>query len=237
MFKQVLFLLLALCIFSGCKEEIARDLEDHQLRKIVSALADAGVEPERTRQANNRWTLSVDRDEVLRAMQLIDQLRLVEHETVVPAESSLFMTEEEQRLKYEQQVAHKIETTLKCLDGVLDAKVLMNLPVADSLHIKKSDVRGSGSVLIIGTVDLLVSPEEVQQLVAGASGLAPTDIHVLVKSGRLPDVPLTEAAKISPASHTGWIAGSLVLIIGSLIFLSRVIVKKKGVRCEHNLAI
>ena len=89
---------------------------------------------------------------------------------------------EQQRFQFERSLSSSIETTLSALDGVLDVRVHLNLPVSDPLFGKpvNSQDKGSASVLLITGSVFPNSNEQIASLVAGASGISSKNVSVLI---------------------------------------------------------
>lgn len=225
-YLRKIFLVFCLSIWTGCREELARNLNDRELRKIVGALAEAGIDSGHNKQSDNLWTLEVDRNNMVQAMQIIDQYRLLDEKPIEEKESSLFVSEQEQRLRYQQSIAQQIENTIKTLDGVMDSKVMVTLPQTESMLGHSTTERGSSSVLIIGSVDLMTSTEEIQELVSGAVGIPVENIHVLMKSGRPPSIQTHESVdKSFPRGFTAT-CGAVLCAAGALLLIRKTAVKK-----------
>lgn len=82
-----------------------------------------------------------------------------------------------------------IESTLRSLDGVREARVHLNLPETDPLLGQSRSTEGSsGSVLLVVGEDFRGSREEISHLVAGATGIAATAVSVLISAEPLSHV-------------------------------------------------
>ena len=115
-------------------------------------------------------------------------------------------------------MSRTVESTLKSVDGVLDAKVLLSLPQGQTSAAKEVMSAGSGSVLIIGTTDLLLTVEEIKDLVSGAVGIIPGAVHVLIKSGKAPEAPL-KIDHTQDLSLQGILFGFVLVALGGFVLV------------------
>lgn len=165
----------------GCREEVVRGLDDSEARKVVAVLDSEGIESVRQKLSDTRWSIWVDRAEVLRAIRTIEDFRLARNLEPPEPPSSLFLSDSEQQARLERMSAGRMELMLRTVDGVLDAKVLLHTPRPSPTALREAAPRGSASVLIIASPKFALSRDEVANLVAGGAGLTSDNIQVLVK--------------------------------------------------------
>lgn len=244
-----LAVLMVLCILLvGCRESIVHNLTESEANRLLTKLHTIGVQSSKVRQADGKWSLEVEEGDAVRAISFLNDTHLLrEDSSELSGGSSVLSSREEQRFQLERAKAMEIEYTLSAIDGVLEARVHLNLPARDPLFgqpIGKSDGTGA-SVLLIAREDLELSEEGVRALVAGAAGLKKESISVLITKGGFRDNPtaprsgaedqlLREAYSVSSSPGSAWsfsnlgvqIALSLILVgIGMLYVLWR---KKNG---------
>lgn len=178
----LLFVLLAI---SACKEQIIHNLSEREANRLLTHLHEADIAPEKVKQPDGQWAIAVSKGKALSAIKFLNDSRLF-RETYPSAakSSSVLSSRENQRFGYERALSSEIEATLSSMQGVLEARVHLNLPVVDPLFGKivseKSNI--SGSVLIITGSNLNLNEEAIAKLVSGAAGIPAKNITVVISS-------------------------------------------------------
>jgi len=193
----------------GCRESILHDLSEPEANKVTSRLHAQQVQAVKVAQSDGRWAIEVPTRELVKALEFLDSHRVLAGRASVANASGkggFVPSREEQWFRYERSVATSIEESLGAIQGVLEAKVHVNLPEVDPLFGTRRDDRGSGSVLLL--VDDRFGPksDEIAALVGGASGIPPNTITVLVSTARLEASPVDEpltGASIGAPEHDG----------------------------------
>lgn len=166
---------------TACKEQIVHDLSEHEANRLITVLHEAGMEAHKEPQPDGQWSLAVATDHAIRAIQFIDQRRLIREERSQKKKSSVISSREDQRFQYERSLSSEIEQTILSIDGVFEARVHLNLPPVDPLFGKRiSKIPGSASVLIVATRDFSIENSELAALVSGASGIELDKVSVIV---------------------------------------------------------
>ena len=174
-----------LLLMSACRDEIVHDLNERESNILRTELHSAGLESSREQQPDGRWAVSVERSQAMAALQFLNSHRVLREESKsLNDKGSIISSRDDQRFRYERALSTEIESTLRSIEGVLDARVHLNLPVTDPLFGQQLDKAstGSGSVLIIASPQLRVSNDAVSSLVAGASGIVQAKISVLINA-------------------------------------------------------
>jgi len=171
-----------LLLVVGCKEQIVHDLTEQEVNRYLTRLNELRIEGDRVRQSDGRWALAVDGDDRMRAIKALDESRLLRSGNSAPLEkSSVINSREDQRFRVERALAREIENTLTSIDGVLEARVHLNMAPTDPLF--GTPVKGgtsSGSVLVVVRDGFSLPGPEIAALVAGASGIDRSTISVLI---------------------------------------------------------
>lgn len=176
-------LILLLLILSACRETIIHDVSENDANRMLAGLHAAGFSVTKERQADGKWSLLVKNSESLQAIRFLDERRLL---TTTPREpraaSSLLQDRDESRFRFERSLSGELEYTLSAIDGVLDVRVHLNLPERDPLLGRRLNAESdsSGSVLLIVQDTVKIDSDAIRHLVAGAGGIAPDKITVLV---------------------------------------------------------
>ena len=181
--KTLLCYLLFTLLATGCREQVIHNLSEQQANRLITRLDENVIESKKTRQPDGRWSVEVERSQLAKALREMQKLRLLRDEPIASAEgSSVIASRDQQRFAFERALSAEIEQTLLSVEGVLEARVHLNLPQVDPLFGKSvPGVQGSGSVFIIAEQKLGFSREDFANLVAGAAGMAAQGISVLIE--------------------------------------------------------
>jgi type III secretion protein J len=215
---------LALLGLSACAVPVAGALDDSEANRIVVALdrgsVDATKEPDPT--AEGKWRVLVARDDVPHALSTMrdEELPRSTPPGVLEAvgKGALVPSEATEHAQLVAGIAGDLERSLEGIDGVLSARVHLNVPAPSPLR-DTAPPRGSASVLVAhrGSTPP-ISADSVQRLVAGGvAGLLPTDVAVVMVSRAAP-----ARAPENGLGHLGPIAvarTSLRLLQGALVAL------------------
>jgi len=191
----------------ACAVPVASTLDDSEANRVVVALGRASIDATKDVDptAEGRWRVSVPRDDVPRALSVMrdDALpRTLPAGVLDSIGKSLVPSEAAEHAELLAGIAGDLERTLEGVDGVLSARVHLNVP--RSTPSRDSPVlRGSASVLLEhrGSTPPL-SADSVQRLVAGGvATLLPTDVAVVLVSRPTPAQPPGDAL-----GHVGPIA-------------------------------
>lgn len=195
--RPLKIILLALILFMcvGCKEQIIHGLSEPEANKLLTRLHEVNINSEKVRQADGKWTISVASADALPAIRYLDQSRLFRDKSSQPKErSGLVSSREDQRFTFERALSREIEQTLYSMEGVLDARVHLNLPVRDPLFGRriKDGAPGSGSVLLVAGESFSFSKEDVGEMVGSAAGVNSSRISVLINISENSDFKMLE---------------------------------------------
>ncbi|MCB0333158.1 MAG: hypothetical protein KDD55_06635 [Bdellovibrionales bacterium] len=182
MMRSYHLLFILVLTFSGCKESILHDLSESDANRILTRLHTSGIVTEKEKQADGRWSITVPKNNAAQALQLLAEARVFRRAQRSDTHtSSLLSSREEQRFYFERALSREIESTLISLDGVLEARVHMNLPPTDPLFGKRfENQQGTGSAMLVVSRNFIPQKEEIALLISGASGIAPSNISVLL---------------------------------------------------------
>ena len=170
-------------LLTACKDEIVHNLSEYEANKLITALHETQIDASKVKQADGKWALSVSSGSAVEALTHLDNLHFFKKSPSIGKDkASLMSSREQQRFQFERSLSLSIETTLSALEGVLDARVHLNLPVSDPLFGKpiNAEDKGSASVLLITASSFTNSNEQIASLVAGASGISNKNVAVLV---------------------------------------------------------
>jgi type III secretion protein J len=234
--------ILCVLIITGCKEQIIHNLEEVDANRMVTALHNAGVEVEKKIQPDGRWSIAVEEEVSMQALRLLEDKRILR----APSKSSVLKgsviaSREAQKFEYERGLSQEIENTLLSLDGVLEARVHLNLPTPDPLLGKiAGNANGTGSVLVVTNSELDLGTENIAQLVSGASGISADKISVLASKAKI--TPEYDIAAIveSPVSRNIWSANFYPLAalgLGIFILASFALSRRKFAKLQREFEV
>ena len=209
----------ALAIFTlsllGCASPIAAGLEEGDANRVVVALDHAGIDAwkEADPTVEGRFRVSVSHDDASRALvTMADEelprtkskgiLEAADHGQLVPSQAA-------EHAQLVAGLSGELERTLSEVEGVLTARVHLNLPPRDSLR-DGPPPKATASVLVEhrGTTPPLTL-DAIQRLVAGgAPGLDPKDVAVVFipraarSAGARPDVAHVGPIAVARGSMT-----------------------------------
>lgn len=229
-------------MLTGCTVPVAGALEEGEANSVAVALERAGVDAakEADPQSEGKYRITVARDDAPEAIAILrdEELPRAHPKGVLDAvgQGALVPSQSSEHAQYVAGVAGDLERTLLGVEGVLRARVHLNLPTPDPLRPQGTPLKATASVLVEhrgSTPPLTV--EAVQKLVAGGvNGLAPADVAVVhvsrpqrseKASDRLAHVGPFAVAKGSKGGLQGLFA-ILVLTVGLLALVALVFYTK-----------
>lgn len=211
---------------TACKEPIVHNLTENEGNKLLTRLHERGIVAEKQLQSDGTWALAVNRKDAIPALSLLSHARVFRRLDSSRSElvTGMLPTRETQRFQYERALASDIESTLMALTGVLESRVHLNLPPTDPIFGRSTEKEydSSGSVLLITDKTFEEAHREIQILVAGAAGISPDSISVLISGPQSPagievvekassdeqsvSTPLSDVSQSSSSSGTPEIA-------------------------------
>lgn len=221
-----------LALVAGCSVPIAGGLDESDANRVVVALENGGIaankeaDPER----ENRWRVSVGRDEASAAVTILQQESLPPPPSPGVLESlgdsSLVPSRTAEHAKWVIGTAGELERSLRGIDGVLSARVHLAVPekgpLGDSERPEPTAsvlVRHRGATPPMGAAD-------VQRLVAGAvPGLDTKQVSVVLAPTPAPSrPPERELSRFGPVTVTRASMLPLRLLVGGAALLNVVLI-------------
>jgi len=230
-----------LLLLAGCAVPVAAALDEDDANRIVVALDRAGVDgsKEVDAQSEGKFRVLVPRDDVAKALSAMRDEELPRPRSVGVLDAmdkgALVPSAQAEHAQYVAGLAGELGRTLEGVDGVLVARVHLNLPPADPFR-DGPPAKASASVLIEhrGSTPPLAT-DAVQRLVSGAvPNLATGDVTVVAVSrpapaahgeAQLAHVGPIAVARGSATALKGLLAGlvglAALLAVGTLVLFSR----------------
>lgn len=244
MLKRILLITL-FCLLAACDETILHELTEQQANKAFIVLSRVGIESSKKTDGVN-WTLQVAKQDASMALAELEAARVFVPEKDADEGGGFgFIQSAEQRAHaIEESQSRKVADTLKRIPGVLDARVHLYRSKRDVLEAPSAATQGSASVLLIVDTGLVPEDTAVKSLVAGALGLLPDAVSVIVSESKIattppvvetPEVPTPTAEVVvaqqsSEQENTNWnprtvylgtMALTLLVVLGILFYFRR----------------
>ena len=219
--------LVGLAALAGCAVPVAAGLEEGDANRVVVALDQAGIDAakEADPAVEGRFRVIVPRDDSSRALATMADEQLPRTKTRGLLEAAdrgqLVPSQAAEHAQLVAGLSGELERTLGNLEGVLSARVHMNLPPRDALR-DGPPAKATASVLVEhrGTTPPLTS-ESVQRLVAGgAPSLATSDVVVVfVPHPARPAGVRADVAHVGPIAVARSSMNTLKIALASLVLL------------------
>jgi type III secretory pathway lipoprotein EscJ len=176
--KYLLLALLALLLTSCRQVELLHDLPEHDANRLLSALIKASISAEKERQDNELWSITVEKSTLSQALDLITAPTFIkslkDRERTLP--QGILPSRAQESMTLLTHRAQEIERLLETIPLVAEARVTLSPKGTASLD----SASLTSSVVLLVEKDFNQSKDEIAQIVAGASGCAPTDVSLLL---------------------------------------------------------
>lgn len=220
-------LLLTLALTSACTVPVAAGLDEDDANRIVVALDRSAIDgaKEVDPATEGKFRVLVARDDVPRALTAMrdEALPRPKPQGVLDAmdKGALVPSAQAEHAQMVAGLAGDLERTLESVDGVLAARVHLNLPAPDPLR-DKAPAKATASVLVEyrGSTPPLTT-DAVQKLVAGGvGGLEAGDVSVVAISRAAPAAQHdTELSHVGPVAVARSSARTLQIAFAALLAL------------------
>jgi type III secretion protein J len=181
---RTLFLVCTLWI-AGCSVPVAAGLDESDANHVVVALDRAGIDSSKEvdPSVEGRFRVTVVHDDASRALAAMadEQVPRPKSRTLLEAtdRGALVPSQAAEHAQLMAGLAGDVEQTLSHVEGVIVARVHLNLPLRDGLR-DGPTTKATASVLLEHRGTPPLPTDAVQRLVAGAApGLAPVDVTVV----------------------------------------------------------
>lgn len=203
-------LLVCLPLLTGCESNrvIVNNLDERDANEIIVFLASHNITATKTPVVSagaggaakvQLYDISVSSDTALEAMSFLNQAGLPRRRSQTLLNlftgAGLVPSEIEQRIRYENGLGEQIASTIRKMEGVLDADVQLSFPQEDPLNPgqKKGVISASVFVKHNGVLDDPNShlQSKIKRFVsASVTGLSPDNVTVVGEKARYGEVPL-----------------------------------------------
>lgn len=222
-----LALVLLLAGLSACAVPVAAGLEEGDANRVVVALDHAGIDAAKEADpgVEGRFRVTVAHDDASRALVTMadEQLPRAKSRGLLEAadRGQLVPSQAAEHAQLVAGLSGELERTFSNVEGVLAARVHMNLPARDGLR-DGPIPKATASVLVEhrGTTPPLTT-ESVQRLVAGGvPGLAPADVAVVfIPHGARPAGARPDVAHVGPIAVARGSMTTLKVALAGLVLV------------------
>ncbi len=214
--RQLFSLLLVLFLVTGCDKptEIVSNLEEREANEIIVFLASKGIEASKSPssssgpgagQGSTKWSISVEKQISTDAMAILNQNGLPRIKGVnlleLFAKQGLMSSEKEETIRYQAGLAEQIASTIRKIDGVIDADVQISFPVTESTGLgaaMETTPTKITAAVYVKHQGILDDPNshlvlKIKRLLAGSiNGLDLNDVTVISDKARFTDITLNQ---------------------------------------------
>lgn len=214
-----LSLLFAFCLLTSCENQmmIVSNLEEREANEIVVFLASKGIDAKKMQsissspgaaQGGSKWSISVNKKDSTDAMAILNQNGLPRIKGVnlldLFAKQGLMSSEKEETIRYQAGLAEQIATTIRKIDGVIDADVQISFPTGETTALGVPGEASSQKItaaVYVKHQGILDDPNshlilKIKRLVAGSiNGLDLNDVTVISDKARFTDIGFGQTAE------------------------------------------
>lgn len=162
---RLLLLCLCLPLLTSCESHriIVNALDEREANEIIVFLSGKGIDATKVQNTASAggggaaskvvlWDISVPSGEALEAMSYLNQAGLPRRRSQnllnIFTGSGLVPSEMEQKIRYQAGLAEQIASTIRKMDGILDAEVQLSFPEEDPLNPNKNKQSITASVFV-----------------------------------------------------------------------------------------
>jgi type III secretion protein J len=206
----LLFICLCLPLFTSCesRKTIVNKLTEKEANEILVFLSTKGIDAIKVPSTGGEggggakealWDISVTEEQATQAMSILNQAGLPRRrgQTLLGIfkEAGLVPSEMSERIRYQAGLAEQIASTIRKIDGVLDAEVQISFPEEDplnpgktkgditaSVYVKHSGVLDDPNVHLITKIKRLVT--------SSVTGLKYDNVTIIPDRARFSDFPI-----------------------------------------------
>jgi type III secretion protein J len=214
--NSLLFIFTLLFVLTGCESRkvIVNGLEEREANEILVFLQNKNIDAVKIQSTGGGgtggggpkiilWDISVPNDKALDAMAYLNQAGLPRRRSQsllnIFTGAGLVPSEMEQKIRYQAGLAETIASTIRKIDGILDAEVQISFPEEDPLNPteKKQKITASVYVKHNGVLDDPNSHliTKIKRLVAASvPGLDYDNVTIIGERARFSEFPIGAAA-------------------------------------------
>lgn len=227
-FRSSLFCLLmaffGLILLAGCQKTtlVVSGVDEREANEIIVFLASSGISAIKTpgsssspggAQGAPKWNISVDEKKATDAMAILNQNGLPRIKGVnlldLFGKTGMMSTDKEDTIRYQAGLAEQIASTIRKIDGVIDADVQISFPAADAqaLPWEQAAPQKITAAIYVKHQGVLDDPNshlvmKIKRLVSGSiQGLEINDVTVISDRARFTDINMNQTPEILSSSQ------------------------------------
>lgn len=219
--RSILLLLCTLLSLAGCQQNnvIVTAVEEREANEIIVFLASKGIAASKVAftssapggaQGGSKWNISVSANKSTDAMAILNQNGLPRIKGVnlldLFGKPGMMSSEKEDNIRYQAGLSEQIASTIRKIDGVIDANVQISFPANDSsgsaLPWEPSAPQKITAAVYVKHQGILDDPNshliiKIKRLVSGSvNGLDINDVTVISDKARFADITLGQSAEM-----------------------------------------
>ncbi len=227
MMHKLRFILLLLCTLlslAGCQQNtvIVTAVEEREANEIIVFLASKGIAASKMAytssapggaQGGSKWNISVSANKSTDAMAILNQNGLPRIKGVnlldLFGKPGMMSSEKEDTIRYQAGLSEQIASTIRRIDGVIDANVLISFPSGDSsgsaLPWEPATPQKITAAVYVKHQGILDDPNshliiKIKRLVSSSvNGLDINDVTVISDKARFADITLGQSSEMLSA--------------------------------------
>jgi type III secretion protein J len=169
-------LLATLMSLAGCKDTLFGKLSESQANEVLAALSEAHIEAAKTRIDETAWQIEVEAAQAGAALVYLRDRGLPTQRTASMGEvfkkEGLISSPVEERARLAFALQEDLATTLRRIDGVVEARVHVAIPKNDPLSDKQIPASAAVFLKYRSQVDIeMLSPEIKKMVMTSIEGL------------------------------------------------------------------
>lgn len=196
--KAAVFLFIVFSIV-GCKrqEAILTNIKEYDANEILVVLAEQNIKAHKKLEGNKKssfYSVFVDVKDVNNSLKTLitNQLprtpKMAIKDVFPPGSQGLIPSKSEENARLILAQQGEIETLLKALPEVMDAKVVLSLSEVNDYFAKAPHKKSASVVVISRNKEAIISEEEIKRLISGSSlDLLLENIFVMIKPYQTPN--------------------------------------------------
>lgn len=238
---HVVLICMGLLLFTSCasKRTIVNALDEKEANEILVFLASKGIDASKIQNveagggAGSKivlWDVQVDSERATEAMALLNQVGLPRRRSQsllnIFAGGGLVPSELQEKIRYQAGLAEQIASTIRKIDGILDAEVQISFPEEDPLNPgkKKGPITGSVYVKHNGILDdpnSQLIPKIKRLVAASITGLDYDNVTVIGDRARYASQP--NVVEIGGGAEKDWVSIWTIILATESITRFRII--------------
>ncbi len=212
-----LFLILLLLLLAACsKQELHGGLAENQANDMVAVLQNAGIDAEKEAGEKDKYRVSVDKADFARAVDVLKANGLPRDDYAslgtVFQKGTYNSSQTEEHARFIFALQQELTNTISQIDGVVEARVHLNLPEKEALGEEQKPASASVFVKYRPGYDLSTKTGQIKTLVQNSvAGLSPDAISVMMERSR--SIPMAKKSFLESGlvSLLMWVAGLIAL--------------------------